>query len=150
MYALKLELKLNNKERSLLAGCAGFARFTYNFGLSMITQSWGFEGIVAVDAKRLAVIEKVFTNLVLTNPEYAWMKQHPSAIYSSAFRNLGKAKREMAKKSIRIPSNEDLRPVIGHWSLVMSIANRQWLMANCKKRQTNSEARDISLLAMGN
>ena len=91
MYALKLELKLNNKERSLLAGCAGFARFTYNFGLSMITQSWGFEGIKAGDSKRLAAIEKVFTNQVKTNPEYAWMKQHPSAIFSSAFRNLGKA-----------------------------------------------------------
>ena len=25
MYSLKLELKLNNKERSLLAGCAGNA-----------------------------------------------------------------------------------------------------------------------------
>jgi putative transposase len=31
MYALKLELKLNNKERSLLAGCAGFKRVVYNF-----------------------------------------------------------------------------------------------------------------------
>lgn len=49
MYALKLELKLNNKERSLLAACAGFSRFVYNFGLSMLTQSWGFEGVKAGD-----------------------------------------------------------------------------------------------------
>ena len=69
MYSLKLELKLNNKERSRLAGCAGFARFAYNFGLSLLTGSWGFEGIQAGDSKRLAAVEKVFTNHVKTNPE---------------------------------------------------------------------------------
>ncbi len=91
MYALKLELKLNNKERSRLAGCAGFSRFVYNFGLSMITQSWGFEDVKAGDTKRLTAIEKVFTQHVKTNPDYLWMKNYPSAIYSSAFRSLAKA-----------------------------------------------------------
>ncbi|MFK0732241.1 MAG: helix-turn-helix domain-containing protein [Gloeotrichia echinulata HAB0833] len=32
MYSLKLELKLNNQQSSYLNGCAGFARFVYNFG----------------------------------------------------------------------------------------------------------------------
>lgn len=91
MYALKLELKLNNSERSLLAGCAGFSRFVYNFGLSMITQSWGFEGVKAGDSKRLAAIEKIFTQHVKTNLDYAWMKDYPSAIYTSAFRSLKRA-----------------------------------------------------------
>jgi putative transposase len=91
MYSLKLELKLNNKERSRLAGCAGFARLVYNFGLSMLTASWSFEGIKAGDSKRLGAIEKVFTNHVKTNPDYGWMKNYPCAIYSSALRNLGKA-----------------------------------------------------------
>ena len=79
MYALKLELKLNNKERSRLAGCAGFSRFVYNFGLSMITQSWGFENIKAGDTKRLAAIEQVFTQHVKTSSDYLWMHCHPSA-----------------------------------------------------------------------
>lgn len=61
MYSLKLELKLNNQEKSKLAGCAGFARFVYNFGLSMLTGSWDFEGIKAGDSRRLTAIEKVFT-----------------------------------------------------------------------------------------
>lgn len=91
MYALKLELKLNNTERSLLAGCAGFSRLVYNFGLSMITQSWGFEGVKAGDSKRLAAIEKVFTRHVKTNTDYAWMKEYPSAIYTSAHRCLARA-----------------------------------------------------------
>ncbi|WP_226593303.1 helix-turn-helix domain-containing protein [Microseira wollei] len=50
MYSLKLELKLNKKERSRLAGCAGFSRLVYNFGLSLLTSSWGFEGIKATDS----------------------------------------------------------------------------------------------------
>jgi putative transposase len=103
MYALKLELKLNNFERSRLAGCAGFARFVYNFGLSLITQSWGLEGIKAGDSKRLAAIEKVFTNHVKTRPEYAWMKQHPSAIYSQAFRNLATALERWRKGDSEFP-----------------------------------------------
>ena len=32
--AYKTELKLNNRERTLLAGCAGAARFAYNWGLT--------------------------------------------------------------------------------------------------------------------
>jgi putative transposase len=96
MYSLKLELKLNNKERSKIAGCAGFSRLVYNFCLSLLTQYWEFEGIKASDAKRLAEIEKVFTNYVKTKPEYAWMKQYPSAIYSSALLNLAKATLAMA------------------------------------------------------
>jgi len=116
MYALRLELKLNNKERSRLAGCAGFARLVYNFGLSLITQSWQFEGIHVGDSKRLAAIEKVFTNLVLTLPEYAWMKQHPSAIYSSAFRNLGKALERWRKGDSEFPQMKTCARslVIGH------------------------------------
>ena len=69
MYSLKLELKINNFERSFLAGCAGFSRLTYNFGLSLLTASWGFEGIKATEKKRLGEIEKVFTNQVKTKPE---------------------------------------------------------------------------------
>ncbi|MEH2056668.1 MAG: transposase [Nostoc sp.] len=91
MYSLKLELKLNNKEKTRLSGCAGFARFVYNYGLSMLTQSWDFEGIKASDSKRLSAIEKIFTNYVKTNPAYSWMQQYASATYSSALRNLGKA-----------------------------------------------------------
>lgn len=31
--AYKTALRLNNQERTLLAGCAGTARFTFNWGL---------------------------------------------------------------------------------------------------------------------
>ncbi len=35
MYAIKLELKLNNKERTLMARHSGYARFCYNYALSL-------------------------------------------------------------------------------------------------------------------
>ncbi|WP_293352039.1 MULTISPECIES: transposase [unclassified Microcoleus] len=91
MYSLKRELKLNNKERSLLDGCASLARLVYNLRLSILTQSWQFEEIKASDSQQLADIQKVFTNQVKIKPEYAWIKGYPLAIYPSALNNLGKA-----------------------------------------------------------
>jgi IS605 OrfB family transposase len=38
MYAIKLQLKLNNAERTLMAQHAGFSRFVYNYGLALYKQ----------------------------------------------------------------------------------------------------------------
>ena len=91
MYSLKRELKLNNKEGSLLDGCASLARLVYNLRLSILTHSWQFEVIKASDSQQLAELQKVFTNQVKIKPEYAWVKGYPLAIYSLALKNLGKA-----------------------------------------------------------
>jgi putative transposase len=91
MYSLKRELKLNNKERSLLDGCASLARLVYNLRLSILIQSWQFEEIKASDSQQLAELQKVSTNQVKIKPEYAWIKGYPLAIYSSGLKNLGKA-----------------------------------------------------------
>lgn len=88
MYGLKRELQLNNKERSLLRGCAGFKRFVYNFGLEMLAASWEFQDIKASDSKRIDAIKKVFTQVTRQKPEYAWMKQYPSTVYQSTFIDL--------------------------------------------------------------
>lgn len=91
MYAIKRELKLNNFETSLMRGIAGFRRFVYNFGLDMVIASWGLEGIKATDSKRIDAIKKVFTQVVMKMPEYAWMKEYPSTVYQSAFIDLRNA-----------------------------------------------------------
>ena len=88
MYAIKLELKLNKKERSLLAGCAGFKRVVYNFGLELLKKSWQFEGVKASDSKRLAAIKKILTNDVMSRLEYSWMREYPSTVYQSALQDL--------------------------------------------------------------
>ncbi len=38
MFAIKRELKVNNKERTLLAKHADYLRFVYNYGLPMLEQ----------------------------------------------------------------------------------------------------------------
>jgi putative transposase len=103
MYALKRELKLNNKQVSEMRGMAGFRRFVYNFGLSMLKASWSLTGIQASDSVRLNEIKKVFTNNVMTLPEYAWTRNYSSTIYQSAFQALGEAVARWRKGLAQFP-----------------------------------------------
>ncbi|GET36791.1 RNA-guided endonuclease InsQ/TnpB family protein [Microseira wollei] len=91
MYALKRELKLNNREISLLRGIAGFKRLVYNFGLYMLQASWHFDGVKASDSRRIDAIKQVFTQVVMKASENAWMTQYPSTVYQSAFIDLKEA-----------------------------------------------------------
>ncbi|WP_211178592.1 hypothetical protein [Brasilonema octagenarum] len=81
MYAIKRELKLNNKEISQMRGIAGFKRRIYNFGLDLLVTSWQFPEIKASDSKRIDAIKKVFTQVTMQKPENSWMKKYPSTIY---------------------------------------------------------------------
>ncbi|WP_094673959.1 RNA-guided endonuclease TnpB family protein [Hydrocoleum sp. CS-953] len=98
LYAKKLELKLNNQERSKMAQCAGYARFVDNYGLSMVN---GTSGMTKVNkrgqevslsyALRILEAKKVFTDYVKKQPEYVWTSNYSSRIYQSAFQHLGEA-----------------------------------------------------------
>ncbi|NER04547.1 MAG: helix-turn-helix domain-containing protein [Okeania sp. SIO3C4] len=98
MYAKKLELKLNNQERSKMAQCAGYARLVYNYGLNMVN---GTSAITKINKRghqvslsytlRILEAKKVFTNYVKKQPEYAWTNNYSSRIYQSAFQHLGEA-----------------------------------------------------------
>lgn len=85
MYAIKRELKLNNKELSLMRGISGFKRWVYNYCIDMLVASWAFENIKASDSKRIDIIKKVFTQVAMKKPENAWMKKYPSTVYQFAF-----------------------------------------------------------------
>ena len=91
MYAIKRELKLNNFEKSVLAGCAGFSRFVYNHGLSLLQATWDIPEISGSDSKRLDALKKVFTSITKKQTEYLWTNQYSSRIYQNAFRDLKKA-----------------------------------------------------------
>jgi putative transposase len=91
MYAIKRELKLNNKEASYFCQSAGYSRFVYNFGLAMMKGSWSFCDVKASDSKRLGFIKKVFTNHVKSRPEFSWCNDLSSRIYQNAFMDLGDA-----------------------------------------------------------
>ncbi len=103
MYSLKRELKLNNKEVSLMKGCSGFKRWVYNWALKLVKASWEFKDIKASDAKRLDAAKKIFTNQVMQRPEYTWMKEYPSTIYQSAFQALKDAFSRWRKRLGEMP-----------------------------------------------
>lgn len=91
MYAIKRELKLNKKEISRMRGMAGFKRVVYNFGLELLKASWDVPGVKMGEEKRIDLIKKVFTSMTMQKPENSWMKDYPSTIYQSAFRDLKNA-----------------------------------------------------------
>ena len=91
MYAIKRQLKLNNKEVSMMRRLAGFKRFVYNYGIDLIVASWSDKRLTENDTKRIDAIKKVFISITMQKPEYEWMKKYPSTIYQSAFLDLKKA-----------------------------------------------------------
>jgi len=106
MYAVKRDLKLNKVETSQMRGNAGFKRFVYNFGLDLIKASWGFEDIKATDGKRIDTIKKVFTQVTMQKPEYAWMRNYPSMVYQSAFNDLKDAFSRWRKGKAELPKKK--------------------------------------------
>lgn len=109
MYALKLELKLNNKERSLLKGCAGFRRVVYNYGLDMVVGSWQDKGLELSDSKRIDVAKKLLTNEVMKQEGYLWMKKYSSTIYQSALQDLKNAFSRWRKGLAKMPVHTSKR-----------------------------------------
>jgi putative transposase len=90
MYAIKRELKLNNKQRTLMAQHAGYSRMVYNYGLSLYSQldHNEFKGGLT---KKIGVIKKVLTNFTSEKPEFTWMKKLSSKVYQSALQDLQSA-----------------------------------------------------------
>lgn len=81
MYAIKRELKLNNKERTLMAQHAGFSRFVYNYGLSLLE---GVRDIPGSLTTKISAIRTCLTNITKKKPEFAWMKKLSSKVYQHA------------------------------------------------------------------
>jgi putative transposase len=85
MLAVKRRLKLNNKEKTLMAQHAGFSRVVYNYGLSLF---WASIDCKASDTKRLLAIKKCLTNVTKKKSEFSWMNRLSSRVYQNAFANL--------------------------------------------------------------
>ena len=92
MYkAYRTKLKLNDKEKTLLAQHAGYARWVFNWGLALWNEAYR-DGLKP-NANKL---KKVFTNHV--KPQYKWMRELSSRVYQYAFINLGEAYSRFFKK----------------------------------------------------
>ena len=88
MYALKLELKLNNSERTIMARHAGYARFCYNLARTLYL---GVMDIKVSRTRKFALIKKTFTNFIKKQPEYQWTNTLSSRVYQNAFRAFNSA-----------------------------------------------------------
>ena len=89
MFSVKLALKLNNREATLMAKHAGFRLVVFNMGLSLRTQMYR-EGKFS-DSKVINEVKKVLTNRVKKQPEFAWMNQLSSRVYQNALIDLKNA-----------------------------------------------------------
>ena len=87
MYAIKVELELNNREKTLMNKHIGFSRFCYNYGLNIYNQL-DHKQYPGGSSKKIDLIKKVFTNVTKKNPDFAWTKQLSSRVYQNAFRAL--------------------------------------------------------------
>ena len=90
MYAIKVELNLNNREKTLMNQHIGFSRFVYNYGLSIYNQI-DHKEYKGGTSKKIDLIKKVFTNVTKKNPEFDWTFSLSSRVYQNAFRNLKNA-----------------------------------------------------------
>ncbi|NES78206.1 MULTISPECIES: RNA-guided endonuclease TnpB family protein [unclassified Okeania] len=84
MKSIRTKLKLNNKQKTMMAQHAGYSRWCYNWGLSLWNAAYkdGYKP----NARKL---REVFTNH--TKPLYPWMKNLSSRVYQYAFIHLGEA-----------------------------------------------------------
>lgn len=77
MYAIKVELKLNNREKTLMNKHLGFSRFCYNYALSIYSQL-DHEEYPGGSSKKIDLIKKIFNNLTKKNPDFAWANEMSS------------------------------------------------------------------------
>ncbi len=87
MYAKKVELKLNNAEKTLMNQHLGFSRFCYNYALSIYNQL-DHKQYQGGSSKKIDLIKKIFTNITKKNPAFAWTNEMSSRVYQNAFRAL--------------------------------------------------------------
>ncbi|MDY6807045.1 MAG: transposase [Cyanobacteriota bacterium] len=132
-----MELKLNNKERLLMAQCAGYARFVYNYGLNMLN---GTKGMTKLNkrgkevnfsySQRINEAKKVFTNYVKSQPEYAWTNNYSSRIYQSAFQHLSEAFSRYKKGTSKYPrfkrkrDKQSLTVYDGNGKITVKVGNK--------------------------
>ena len=82
--AFKTKLKLNDKQKTLMAQHAGYSRWIWNWGLNLWNQA--DEAGLKPSVNKL---KKFYTHHV--KPLYPWMKTLSSRVYQFAFMHLGEA-----------------------------------------------------------
>ncbi|MCG5061282.1 MAG: transposase [Limnoraphis sp. WC205] len=82
--AFKTQLKLNNRQKTLMAKHAGYSRWVWNWALAMWNEAYK-EGLKPSTNK----LKKLYTNHI--KPQYSWQSTLSSRVYQFAFMHLGEA-----------------------------------------------------------
>lgn len=84
LRAYKTKLNLNNEQRTYFVGCAGAARFVFNWGLAEWKRQY------AAGEKPTAYgLKKQFN--AIKDESFPWIREYPYVVIQEAFDNLGKA-----------------------------------------------------------
>ena len=96
LRAYKVELDLNNKQRTLFLQHAGAARFAYNWALARRIEEYKLHGRTssAIDQHKLLVIMK-------KSPEYSWLCSVSKCAPQEALRDLDKAYQNFFRRAKR-------------------------------------------------
>jgi putative transposase len=87
MYAIKVELKLSNREKTLMNKHLGFSRFCFNYALGVYNQL-DHKEYPGGSSKKIDLIKKIFNNLTKKKPDFVWANSMSSRVYQNAFRAL--------------------------------------------------------------
>ncbi|NEQ11543.1 MAG: IS200/IS605 family element transposase accessory protein TnpB [Moorea sp. SIO4E2] len=94
--AFKTKLKLNNKQKTLMAQHAGYSRWIWNWALRMWNSAYK-EGLKLSTNK----LKKFYTNHI--KPDYPWQSTLSSRVYQFAFLHLGEAFKRFFKGTAQHP-----------------------------------------------
>ena len=84
LLGFKTKLKLNNRQKTIMAKHAGYSRWVFNWGLKAWSVTYK-EGLKPTANK----LKKFYTNYV--KPHYIWQSQLSSRVYQYAFVDLDNA-----------------------------------------------------------
>jgi len=119
--AYKVELGINNKQRSLLVQCAGVARWAFNWGLAKRKEEYRLVG------KSSNAIAQHRQLNALKSSEYPWLYNYSKCIPQEALRDLDKAYQNFfrrvknGEKNVGFPKFKSRKNGIGSFRLTGAI-----------------------------
>lgn len=114
--AYKLQIIPNAEQRKALENYQGAARFSWNFGLSMISKAYKRRK----DKANYMTVSKLITKLKKTS-RYAWLNEIPSDVVAQKLRDLDRAYQNFFAGRARYPRFRKKSP---SWSIRFNFDNR--------------------------
>jgi putative transposase len=97
--SFKIRLEPNDKQNSLLFGCAGTGRWAYNFAINRIQDYYKETGKTLLDG----AIRRELTQLKQNNDEYKWLYRYSNNITKQAIKDAGRAYQKFFKGLCKYP-----------------------------------------------